>query len=182
VVVCTALCNGTFTATAELPLSSNTARAAWGGRWFGRGHCPRRPIKDWQHEPPFKRLVVVAPVQVIAQVVDVRWRSLHGYNALVLGAGHRQQRNLHPAQTGYFLSQARGKREVARRQCCCGAGMGRAKGGAQSPSCQSHCRVSDLPEHVVWDADVVVRVCCGSWVLSLTMCYAECSFGGRMGL
>jgi hypothetical protein len=41
----------------------------------------------------------------MSQVVGFRYPELHGYWALQLGAGYKQQRNLHPGQTGFFLKQ-----------------------------------------------------------------------------
>uniref|UniRef100_A0A7S3VKZ0 Large ribosomal subunit protein uL3m n=1 Tax=Dunaliella tertiolecta TaxID=3047 RepID=A0A7S3VKZ0_DUNTE len=37
------------------------------------------------------------------QVIGLKWEDKHGYNALVLGAGHSKQKSLHPGVAGYYI-------------------------------------------------------------------------------
>ncbi len=43
------------------------------------------------------------PFAIFAQVVGLKWKEKHGYDALVLGAGHSKQKSLHPGLAGYYF-------------------------------------------------------------------------------
>ncbi|KAF5830157.1 translation protein [Dunaliella salina] len=48
------------------------------------------------------------------QVIGLKWEEKHGYNALVLGAGHSKQKSLHPGVAGYYIKhELPFKRQVA---------------------------------------------------------------------